>query len=125
MSLILAFNALLVAAAIALPNDTLKWNGYLLFGLQLLTLVPYVLRRGRFVAGVFVPSVFTLLYALANLTLGGYLVPRHYGWNKEYGDVALGIQTYHVIVPYLLACNIALFLVACRTVRAQPVTRAA
>lgn len=33
------------------------------------------------------------------------------GWNKAYAEVARAIEHYQVIVPYLLAVNVILFLV--------------
>ncbi len=117
MTLVLLFNLSIVAAALLLPNDWLMYQSYWLYAAQLLTLVPFLLRRAYYTKHLFIPSFFALMYFLVNLTLGGFLVPRDYGWNKNYTDVIRSISSYQVLVPYLLSANIALFLVTCQTIR--------
>ena len=121
MSLVLAFNAVLIVAACLLPNEVLALHSYVLYGAQLLTLVPYLLRRGGLGAHVFLPTTFALAYFLVSETLGSIMVPRFYGFQKEYAEAALGITRYNLIAPYLLVANLLLFvlsLVASERVRA-------
>jgi len=118
MIAILVVNLLLVGAAILVPNDWLKHDAYWLFLGQALTLVPYLVRRANAARHLFLPSLFSLAYFLVNQVLGSYLVPRYYGWNKEYGAVALGIDHYNAIIPYLLMANVGLFMLGTATLRA-------
>jgi hypothetical protein len=115
---VLVINLLAVALAVVLPNDLLMWHSYTLYGVQLITMIPYLLRRAFFTHNLFIPTIFVIAYYLFNLFLGSYLVPRDIGWNKDYPAVALAIQRYQVIVPYLLMSNIILFLLTCRTITA-------
>jgi hypothetical protein len=124
MIAVLVVNLLLVACSVVLDNAWLMEHGYLLYAAQALTLLPYLAWRVFYVHHLFMPSVFALAYYLVNLTLGGYLVPRDFGWNKDYTDVARGIEHYQVIVPYLLAVNVVLFLLTCHTVRQLATPRA-
>ncbi len=116
MIAVLIVNLVAIGLAIVLPNDVLKWHSYIFYGIQLCTLVPYAARRAFFAKNLFMPTLFALCYYLVNLTFGGFLVPRYYGWNKEYGPVTLAIGTYDLIVPYLLMANVILFLVTCWTI---------
>lgn len=108
-------NLLLAGAATVLPNDVLVWHSWAVYGVQALTLLPYAARRAYYTCNLFQPSLFVLTYFLVNLTLGAWLVPRSYGFNKEYAPVAQAIETYGVMVPYLLLANVVLFFIACRT----------
>ncbi len=117
MIAILVANLLLVAGSVMLDNGWLVHHGYLLFAAQALTLLPYLAWRVFYVHHLFMPTVFALAYYLANLAIGGYLVPRDYGWNKDYSEVVRAIDHYQVIVPYLLAANVVLFLLTCHAVR--------
>ena len=112
MIAILALNLLAVAAAILAPNAVLAQHAYLFFGLQLATLVPHLLGRAFYARNLFLPSLFALTYALVNEAFGSFLVPRHFGWYKGYAPVALGIERYNLIVPYLMVANLLLFLLA-------------
>lgn len=109
---ILAFNICLVISACLLPDGFLALHSYLLYGAQLVTLIPYVLRRGGLGAHAFLPTTFALAYFLVSETLGSILVPRFYGFQKEYAEVALRITHYNLIVPYLLLANIVLFVLS-------------
>jgi hypothetical protein len=104
----------LLAAGVAamLPNEFLMWHSYVLYALQFISMIPYLLKRARYVKNLFLPSFFVLVYFLVNFTLGGYLVPRGYGFNKEFEAVSLGIQHYNVIVPFFLLSHLVLFLLA-------------
>jgi hypothetical protein len=101
-----------------LPNEFLMWHSYALYGLQAATMMPYLLRKSACFADLFIPTFLVLAYFLANLTLGSYLVPRDYGWDKEFAATALDINQYKVIVPFLLLCNVGLFLLTASTLRA-------
>lgn len=94
------------------------WHSYALYGLQAVTMMPYLLRKAAFFEDLFIPTFLVLAYFLANLTLGSYLVPRDYGWDKEFAAAALDINRYNVIVPFLLLCNVGLFLLTASTLRA-------
>lgn len=110
---VLVLNLLAAALAIVLPNEWLKLHAYWLYGFQAVTFLPYLLRRANAARHLFVPSLFTLVYFLVNQVLGAYLVPRYFGWNKNYGAVSLAITSYNAIIPYLLLANLALFLLTC------------
>jgi hypothetical protein len=111
------WNLALVAAAIMLSNDVLMYNSWVLYSLQAIVLIPVALRHARYAAYLFMPSLFTLAYFSVNLCFGGYLVPRGYGFYKEYTNHALAIRSYNQIVPYLLLCNVILFAVTITTLR--------
>lgn len=89
-------------------NQTLLMHSYFLFGFQLVSLTGIVLARTRWLYDCFLPSTFTLIYFCINLTLGSYLVPRGYGWNKEFTEAVAWIDDYPLIVGYLLMCNTVL-----------------
>lgn len=109
MSTILLLNLFLVLLAVILPNDFLIWDSYVLYAAQALTMIPFVLSRTVYVKNLFLPTFFVLVYSLVNLAFGSYLVPRGFGWDKQFADVATNIQNYNRIVPFLLASNIVLF----------------
>ncbi|MEP7383490.1 MAG: hypothetical protein ABI910_17525 [Gemmatimonadota bacterium] len=79
MIAVLVINLLLVASALMLSNEWLMLHGYLLYAAQALVMLPYLAWRVFYAHHLFMPSVFALAYYLANLALGGYLVPRDYG----------------------------------------------
>lgn len=108
---------LLSAAAALSGNDFLAEHSYVFYGLELIIFTPLLLRRSRLLAHLFLPSTFALAYWLLSLTFGSYLVPRGFGWNKEYTDVVLSVYTYPTIVPYLLLANGAAFLLSWRATR--------
>lgn len=116
MIAVLVLNLLAVAVAILMPNDVLKHHSYVFFGVQALTIVPYLVRRAFFAKHLFIPTLFVVCYYLANDVVGSYVVPRYYGWNKEYAPVALAIENYGVIVPYLMLANTLLFLLTTTTI---------
>jgi hypothetical protein len=102
---------LCLAVAVAcglLSNRQLMLDSYLIYGFQFFTLLPCVLARTRWLSDTFLPSTFVLAYFLVNLALGAYLVPRGYGWNKEFAEAASRVQHYPLITAYLMACNVAL-----------------
>jgi len=111
---VLCLNVLCVVLALMLPNEFLMWNSYLLYGVQTFTLLPYLLWRARQIKDIFLPTFFALTYYLINQTLGSFLVPRDYGWNKDYAAVALDVEHYNIIVSFLLIANIVLFLLSAR-----------
>ncbi len=114
---VLIWNLGLVGAAIVLPNNSLMYNSWVLYGLQAIVLVPFTIKRARYASNLFMPSLFTLAYFSVNLCFGGYLVPRGFGFYKEYTTHALSITSYNQIVPYLLLCNVALFVVTINALR--------
>lgn len=117
MTLLLALNLGLIAFAIALPNDVLAAHSFVLYGLQLLAGGAYIARRAVYVKNMFLPSVFVFFYFAINLTFGGYLVPRYFGFQDGYSRLALSANTYNLIVPYLLAANLILLLIAAHSLR--------
>jgi len=117
MIFVVVTNLLAIAAACILPNDFLASHSYVLYGVQFLTLVPYLLGAAGEVKNLFMPTIFVLVYFLVNLTLGSWLVPRDYGWNKQFTEIALSIDNYNIIVPFLLAANLVLFLLSRATLR--------
>ena len=109
MKAILFLNIIAVILGASLPNDFLMWHSYVLYGFQALTMLPFLVRKAVFVKNLFLPTFFVLFYFLVNLTLGSYLVPRDFGWNKEFADVVVQIRNYNLIVPFFLLSNIILF----------------
>jgi hypothetical protein len=108
--ILLLVNVALACAVVAglFSNRQLMMDSYWLYGFQLVTLLPCVLARMRWLGDGFLPSTFVLAYFLVNLTLGAYLVPRGYGWNKQFADATAQVQHYSLIVGYLMLCNVAL-----------------
>lgn len=106
-------NLILGLLALTLSSDWLAFNAWMLFLLQSVTLIPILFGRIKFVKNFFLPSVFVLVYFLVNFTLGSYLVPRGYGWNKEFSAIAYGGHL-NVIVPFFLLCDLVIFLLAIR-----------
>jgi hypothetical protein len=88
-------------------------HSYVLFCLQAATLMPPIFQRVRYVKNVFQPSVFVLVYFLVNFAVGSFLVPREYGWNKEFSRIAFGTH-YNAIIPYFILVNLVVFLIAIR-----------
>jgi len=109
MKAILLLNLFAVGVAIVAPNEFLASNSYMLYGLQLITMIPYLLREAVYVENLFLPTFFVLVYFLVNMTFGSLLVPMDYGIDKEFTDIALSINTYNLIVPFLLLSNMILF----------------
>ena len=77
----------------------------------------YLLGAAGQLKNLFMPTFFVLVYFLVNLTLGSWLVPRDYGWNKWFTEIALSIDYYNIIVPFLLASNLILFFLSRATLR--------
>lgn len=103
-------NLLAVALAVVLSNELLVWHSYVLYGMQFLTMMPYLVRKAQFLKNVFLPSFFVLFYFLVSLTFGSYLVPREYGEDRRFVVDILSIEHYNVIVPYMLLANVILFM---------------
>lgn len=109
MAVVIVINLFLVALAAIVPNEFLAWHSYLFYGLQALSTIPFLLHRSKYLGHLFLPSFFVLVYVLANLTFGAYLVPREFGWNKDFAPVVTAIQHYRLIVPFFLLSNGILF----------------
>jgi hypothetical protein len=117
MKLVLAINILTIVAACLLPNEVLAWHSYVLYAVQMLTLLPFLLGAARELKNVFIPTFFVLAYYLVNLTFGSYLVPRGFGWHKQFEETVLAVDYYNIIVPFLLSANVILFLLTRATLR--------
>lgn len=117
MKAILIINFLLVTLAALVPNEFLLMHSYLFYALQVATLLPDIVRRVAFVKDLFTPSIFVLVYHLTSLGFGSYLLPRGYGYYKGLETGVNVVQTYNVIVPYLLLTNIALYVIGILTLR--------
>jgi hypothetical protein len=113
----IGINLGLILVAALSDNETLIYHSYLLYGAQFLSVFAFLLRRTSKVKDLFMPSFFVLFYFLVNLTLGSYLVPRGYGWNKEFWEISLNIRSYTTIVTFLLMANLVLFLLTAATLR--------
>lgn len=109
MAAIIVINLFLVAIAAIVPNEFLVWHSYLLYGLQALSTIPFLLGRAKYLDHLFLPTFFVLVYMLVNLTFGAYLVPREFSWNKDFAPVVTAIQHYRLIVPFFLLSNVILF----------------
>lgn len=114
---LIIWNLALVSLGILLPNETLMWESWQLYCLQAIVIIPYIVRRAKYASNLFMPSLFTLAFFSVNLCFGAYLVPRGFGYYKDYTSRALAITSYHKIVPYLLLCNLVLCLVTVRTLQ--------
>ena len=102
---------LCLAAAVGiglLSNRQLMLHGYVLYGFQMITLLPCVFSRARWLSDAFLPSSFVLVYFLTSLALGAFLVPRGFGWNKEFAAAAYQVQHFPLITSYLMVCNVTL-----------------
>jgi len=108
LTTLLLLQVALVAAGAVLPNDVLAMNGWWLFAIQGLSLLLYLLPRIRYLKDLFLPSFFVLVYVSVNLSIGGFLVPRGYGWDKQFAEAALQITSYNTIIPYILLTNLLL-----------------
>jgi hypothetical protein len=118
---LLMFTNIAAAGVVAtglLSNHRLLMYSHVLYACQLITLVPCVLARTRWLSDSFLPSTFALVYFLVNLTLGAYLVPRGYGWNKEFSVSVARVDHYPLIVAYLMTCNTVLAWLSLRTLSA-------
>lgn len=113
MIAIFVVNGFLALTALLLSNDFLKWNSFLFYGAQLLTFVPYLLYRFKFVHYLLLPSFFMLFYFLVNLVFGSYLAPREFGWNKAFMYELMMVENYNLIVSYIMLSNLALFWLCC------------
>jgi hypothetical protein len=113
MRLLLLLNLAATLASLLVGNKFLVSQSYLFYAFQLVTMLPYLIYRARLVKNLFMPSFFALMYYLINLTFGGYLLPRGYGWSFLYPDVVVSIQNYPIIVSYLMLANIVLFVLTC------------
>jgi hypothetical protein len=111
---ILAINLFAALFAAVLPNEFLAYNSYLFYGLQLFTMVPYLVRKAGYIKNLFLPTFFVLIYFLVSMTFGSYLVPRDYGWDKQFADVATDIRTYRLIVPFFMLSSIVLFVLSAK-----------
>lgn len=105
-------------------NDFLLWNSWMLYLAQGAVIAVALQRRLQYVSDFFMPSLFVLAYSTANLVLGGYLVPRDFGWNKEFSTTVASIAHYRMIVPYLLGSNLVLYALTTRTLQHLPSHRA-
>jgi hypothetical protein len=110
MILVMVINIATIVAGCVLPNEFLAENSFWLYGIQFFTLIPYLLGSAREVKNLFIPTFFVLVYYLVNLTMGSWLVPRDYGWDKRFTETVLAVDYYNVIVPFLLSANLVLFL---------------
>lgn len=114
MTGVVPVSLLLAAVSLLLPQSFLSQNCYLLFGIQgVWTLTATARRLGR-ISNMFLPSTFTLIYFTVNLTIGGYLVPRGYGFDKQFSLTTPYVTTYNIIVPFLLLTNLVLYLLSAR-----------
>ena len=117
MKTIIVVNVFAACVAVVTPNDFLAFHSYLFYGLQFATLMPYLAIRAKYLKNIFLPTFFILFYFLVNLALGSYLVPREFGWNKQFAsDLATGTH-YQVIVPFLMLSNLLLFELTRSTLR--------
>lgn len=101
-------------------NDYLVWHSWVLYLAQAVVIGIALRKRLQYASDFFLPSLFVLIYFTVNLVLGGYLVPRDFGWNKEFSTTVLAITHYRQIVPYLLACNFVLYVLTVQALRAMP-----
>jgi hypothetical protein len=117
MIFVVLINLAAIGVAAVLPNDFLMWHSYVLYGFQFATMVPFLLKRAVFLERLFMPTIFVLAYYLVNLSFGSYLVPRGYGWEKQFTATALAIRDYNLIVPFLMGANLLLFVLSAATLR--------
>nr|WP_315156023.1 hypothetical protein [uncultured Flavobacterium sp.] len=117
MKVIIISNIVILMLACLLPNQFLGFHSYIIFGIQFITLIPFLLSKLRYLKNFFLPSFFILFYYLINEILGAYLVPRGFGFNNWFEPYLAKIENYNLIISYLVVCNFTLFAVCLRTLK--------
>lgn len=117
MKVIIISNIVLLILACLLPNHFLAFHSYVIFGIQFLTLIPFLLSKLKYLKNFFLPSFFILFYFLINESLGSFLVPRGFGFNNWFEPYLAKIENYNLIVSYLVVCNFILFMVCLGTLK--------
>lgn len=111
MKVIIISNIVLLILSCFLPNQFLVLHSYVLFGIQFITLIPFLLSKLKYLKNFFLPSFFILLYFLINESLGSFLVPRGFGFNNWFEPYLAKIENYNLIASYLIVCNFTIFIV--------------
>lgn len=117
MKIIIISNIVLLILACLLPNQFLAFHSYVIFGIQFLTLIPFLLSKLKYLKNFFLPSFFILLYFLINESLGSFLVTRGFGFTNWFDSYLAKIENYNLIVSYLVVCNFTIFTVCMRTLK--------
>lgn len=103
MKLIIFLNILLALSTFFVSNDFFSSDGYLIylsqFILNVFILISFYKIR---LSHIFLPSLFSYLFISVNLILGGYLVPRGFGFYSDYSTEVLIIKNYNLFTPYIL-----------------------
>lgn len=117
MKMLIIFNIGLVLCAALLSNDFLVYNSYVIYSLQFVGNIFYFFRNISYAKDFFLPSFFVMFYISVNLIFGSYLVPREYGWNKQFAETVTAIKNYNIIVPYMVLCNTMLSILTAHTLK--------
>jgi hypothetical protein len=112
VNFIIFVNIIVIIISFFLPNEFLKMDSYILYGIQFFTMIPYLIKKLMYVKNAFLPTFFALFYYLINQFLGSILIPRDYGWNKEFTSDLLSINNYNIIISYFLLANLVLFIIS-------------
>lgn len=86
-----------------IPNDFQILNSFYFFLFHLIINCIILYNTGFRSRDILMPSLFSYLYIICSLTLGGYLTPRGFGFYKEYYPLLPQINNYSTINTYLLA----------------------
>lgn len=105
MKLTVLLSASLAILSLALSNEFLMFNAYILYGLQFVLAASSIVYKMRYLHYFLLPSIFMLFYFLLNLTIGSFLAPRGFGWVKEFSFSLLEVKDYNIIVFYMLIIN--------------------
>ncbi len=109
--IILFLNLSLCLITIFFKSEQLLVNGYLLFIIQAVFNISYLLSRTNYLYSFFLPSYLMLLYITVNQILGGYLASNGYGWNKGLIESYFQVENIKLILIYLILINFILFIV--------------
>lgn len=100
---LIIFNLILIVVSIFIDNEFYKYNGYQIYFLQFLVNFYFLFLKLKVrLNDFFLPSFFSYLFVSVNMILGGYLVPRGYGFFKNYREEVLKIEHYQLFIPYIL-----------------------
>lgn len=105
MKLTVLLSASLAILSLALSNEFLMFNAYILYSLQFVLAASSIVYKMRYLHYFLLPSIFMLFYFLLNLTIGSFLAPRGFGWVKEFSFSLLEVKDYNIIVFYMLTIN--------------------
>ena len=117
MKIVIFLNIILCIIMLSMGKDFLLMNSYLFFSVQAIINISFLLYKNVRFNQFLIPSLFSYIYISFNLSLGGYLTPRSYGFFKEYAFNISTVDNIHLIVFYLFTSLTILFIISINTVR--------